>query len=71
MSYSGYDIEDAIVLNRVCRRVEGGTQQASVDRGYGRVVVYKKYVTSLKQYINKTADRIATTPRREDQKVSF
>ena len=60
MSYSGYDIEDAIVLNR-----------ASVDRGYGRVVVYKKYVTSLKQYINKTADRIATTPRREDQKVSF
>lgn len=25
MSYSGYDIEDAIVLNRVCRRVEGGT----------------------------------------------
>lgn len=42
-----------------------------MDRGYGRVVVYKKYVTSLKQYINKTADRIATTPRREDQKVSY
>ena len=30
MSYSGYDIEDAIVLNA-----------ASLDRGYGRCLVYR------------------------------
>ena len=30
MSYSGYDIEDAIILNR-----------ASLDRGYGRCLVYR------------------------------
>lgn len=30
MSYSGYDIEDAVVLNK-----------ASLDRGYGRVVIYR------------------------------
>ena len=30
MSYSGYDIEDAIVLNR-----------SSLDRGYGRCLVYR------------------------------
>ncbi|KAK8812330.1 hypothetical protein WA158_007564 [Blastocystis sp. Blastoise] len=60
MSYSGYDIEDAIVLNK-----------ASVDRGYGRVVVYKKFVNNLKTYLNKTSDRIANTPRREDQKIKM
>ena len=30
MSYSGYDIEDAVILNR-----------ASLDRGYGRCLVYR------------------------------
>lgn len=32
MSYSGYDIEDAIVMNK-----------ASLDRGFGRCVAMKKY----------------------------
>lgn len=33
MSYSGYDIEDAIVMNK-----------SSLDRGFGRCIVFKKYV---------------------------
>lgn len=33
MSYSGYDIEDAIVMNK-----------SSLDRGFGRSIVLKKYV---------------------------
>ncbi len=37
MSYSGYDIEDAVVLNR-----------ASLDRGFGRCLVLKKNVTNIK-----------------------
>ena len=47
MSYSGYDIEDAIVLNK-----------ASVDRGYARCIVYKKFPTSIKRYPNRTMDII-------------
>jgi DNA-directed RNA polymerase III subunit RPC2 len=37
MSYSGYDIEDAIILNR-----------ASLDRGYGQLVTYRRYTTEFK-----------------------
>lgn len=33
MSYSGYDIEDAIVMNK-----------SSLDRGFGRCIVMKKYM---------------------------
>ncbi|MES1915456.1 MAG: hypothetical protein MHM6MM_007398 [Cercozoa sp. M6MM] len=51
MSYSGYDIEDAIVLNR-----------ASLDRGFGRCIVFKKFSTSCKRYPNHTADRIIRAP---------
>ncbi|KAL3691016.1 hypothetical protein R1sor_004667 [Riccia sorocarpa] len=47
MSYSGYDIEDAIVMNK-----------ASLDRGFGRCIVIKKYSASLKKYQNRTSDRI-------------
>lgn len=47
MSYSGYDIEDALIMNR-----------ASLDRGFGRCIVYKKQVCSLKRYANQTYDRI-------------
>ncbi|TKY56058.1 DNA-directed RNA polymerase III subunit RPC2 [Spatholobus suberectus] len=36
MSYSGYDIEDAIVMNK-----------ASLDRGFGRCIVMKKYAIYL------------------------
>ena len=48
MSYSGYDIEDALVLNK-----------ASVDRGFGRCQVFRKYATTLRSYPNGTEDRIA------------
>jgi DNA-directed RNA polymerase III subunit RPC2 len=51
MSYSGYDIEDAIVMNK-----------ASLDRGFGRCVVLRKYGTSLKKYANRTQDRIVVPP---------
>ncbi|KAI9671132.1 MAG: DNA-directed RNA polymerase III core subunit ret1 [Caeruleum heppii] len=47
MSYSGYDIEDALVLNK-----------ASCDRGFGRCQVFRKYATLLRKYQNATADRI-------------
>ena len=39
MSYTGYDIEDAIILNR-----------ASLDRGFGRVSVMRRNVSSLQRY---------------------
>jgi DNA-directed RNA polymerase III subunit RPC2 len=45
MSFSGYDIEDAIVLNR-----------GSMDRGFGRCMVLKKFVTYIKKYSNGTCD---------------
>jgi len=47
MSYSGYDIEDALVVNR-----------ASVDRGLGRCTVLRKYPVSLRVYPNGTRDTI-------------
>ncbi|CAH1388640.1 unnamed protein product [Nezara viridula] len=47
MSYSGYDIEDALILNK-----------ASIDRGYGRCLVYRNSRCNLKQYANQTYDRV-------------
>ena len=47
MSFSGYDIEDALILNK-----------ASLDRGFGRCLVYRKQNCSLKRYANGTFDRI-------------
>ncbi|KAF4634353.1 hypothetical protein G7Y89_g3753 [Cudoniella acicularis] len=47
MSYSGYDIEDALVLNK-----------SSCDRGFGRCQVLRKYATQLRKYANRSADRI-------------
>jgi DNA-directed RNA polymerase III subunit RPC2 len=47
MSYSGYDIEDALVLNK-----------ASCDRGFGRCQVFRKYATQLRKYQNSSSDRI-------------
>lgn len=47
MSYTGYDIEDALILNK-----------ASLDRGFGRCLVYRKQNCSLKRYANQTFDRI-------------
>ncbi|PVZ98868.1 hypothetical protein BB558_005126 [Smittium angustum] len=51
MSYSGYDIEDALVLNK-----------ASLDRGFGRCQVMRKYGFSIKKYPNGTFDRIVGPP---------
>lgn len=55
MSNSGYDIEDALVLNK-----------ASLDRGYGRCQVLRKYATLLRQYPNNTYDRLADPPVHPD-----
>ena len=35
----GYDIEDAIILNK-----------ASLDRGYGRVAIFKRYLVEFEKY---------------------
>ncbi|KAF2840277.1 DNA-directed rna polymeras-like protein III subunit [Patellaria atrata CBS 101060] len=50
MSYSGYDIEDALVLNK-----------ASCDRGFGRCQVFRKATTILKSYANGLMDRVGGT----------
>ncbi|KAL6130145.1 hypothetical protein ACLB2K_068526 [Fragaria x ananassa] len=47
MSYSGYDIEDAIVMNK-----------SSLDRGFGRCILMKKFVVANQNYSNNTQDRI-------------
>uniref|UniRef100_A0A0L8H2E6 DNA-directed RNA polymerase subunit beta n=1 Tax=Octopus bimaculoides TaxID=37653 RepID=A0A0L8H2E6_OCTBM len=47
MSYSGYDIEDALVLNK-----------ASLDRGFGRCLVYRKQSCTLKRYANQTFEKV-------------
>ncbi|KAJ5887576.1 DNA-directed RNA polymerase III subunit RPC2 [Penicillium taxi] len=57
MSYSGYDIEDALVLNK-----------GSVDRGFGRCQVFRKYSTPLKSYPNGMRDQLAA-PEYEDNVV--
>ncbi|ELR20086.1 DNAdirected RNA polymerase, beta subunit [Acanthamoeba castellanii str. Neff] len=54
--YSGYDIEDALVLNR-----------ASVDRGFGRCIVLKKTTATIKKYPNQTFDRIVGPPPENDR----
>jgi len=51
MSYSGYDIEDAVVLNK-----------ASIDRGFGRCMVFKKQATSVRRYQNGSLDRTCAPP---------
>ncbi|XP_052171980.1 DNA-directed RNA polymerase III subunit 2 isoform X2 [Diospyros lotus] len=53
MSYSGYDIEDAIVMNK-----------SSLDRGFGRCIVMKKMSAINQKYENNTSDRIVR-PQRE------
>lgn len=47
MSYSGYDIEDAIVMNK-----------SSLDRGFGRCIVMKKFSAVNQRYENNASDRI-------------
>ncbi|KAF8819721.1 Dna-directed Rna polymerase III RPC2 [Cardiosporidium cionae] len=53
MSFTGYDIEDAIVMNR-----------ASIDRGFGRCFAIRRHSVELKKYYNGDSDRaIAPAPR--------
>uniref|UniRef100_A0A4W5RDF2 DNA-directed RNA polymerase n=1 Tax=Hucho hucho TaxID=62062 RepID=A0A4W5RDF2_9TELE len=47
MRYSAYDIEDALILNK-----------ASLDRGFGRCLVYKKAKCTLRLYTNQTFDKV-------------
>jgi DNA-directed RNA polymerase III subunit RPC2 len=47
MSYSGYDIEDAVILNR-----------GSLDRGFGRALYVRRYQTEVQKYPNNTMDQI-------------
>lgn len=47
MSYSGYDIEDALVLNK-----------ASCDRGFGRCQVFRKYTAEMQRYTSGRAERV-------------
>ncbi|CAK7336461.1 unnamed protein product [Dovyalis caffra] len=56
MSYSGYDIEDAIVMNK-----------ASLDRGFGRCIVLKKYTGTMQKYENGAQDRILR-PRKNEER---
>ncbi|KAK3387143.1 hypothetical protein B0H63DRAFT_500607 [Podospora didyma] len=58
MSYSGYDIEDALVLNK-----------ASCDRGFGRCQVFRKYAAELQKYPNGRRDRIGGKEKNEDGTV--
>jgi len=51
MSYSGYDIEDAVILNK-----------AAIDRGFGRCMVLRKHQTSVRRYANGTIDRTCGPP---------
>ncbi|ODQ63146.1 DNA-directed RNA polymerase III [Nadsonia fulvescens var. elongata DSM 6958] len=49
MSYSGYDIEDALVLNK-----------SSIDRGFGRCQVLKKNTSVFKRYPNQASDSLGS-----------
>lgn len=44
MSYSGYDIEDAIVMNK-----------SSLDRGFGRCIVMKRYTILFGNFMSLVA----------------
>ena len=45
LSYSGYDIEDAIILNK-----------ASLDRGFARIMNFRRFETTFEKYDNGTKD---------------
>ena len=52
MSFTGYDIEDAVILNR-----------ASLDRGFGRAMYMRRYQTNLKKYSNGSSDILVPPPK--------
>ncbi|KAJ2006955.1 DNA-directed RNA polymerase III complex subunit Rpc2 [Coemansia thaxteri] len=58
MSYSGYDIEDALVINK-----------SSLDRGFGRCQVMRKFTAIVRKYANGTYDRVVGPPMQADGKI--
>merc|ERR1719191_1669137 len=52
MSYSGYDIEDAIILNK-----------GSIDRGFGRCFVMRRNTVALQTFPNGARERFAPPPQ--------
>lgn len=58
MSYSGYDIEDALVLNK-----------ASCDRGFGRCQVFRKYNTILRRWANGLEERVGDPHKENDVNI--
>ncbi|KAJ2478035.1 DNA-directed RNA polymerase III complex subunit Rpc2 [Coemansia sp. RSA 2131] len=58
MSYSGYDIEDALVINK-----------SSLDRGFGRCQVMRKFTGIMRKYANQTYDRMTGPPTMPDGTV--
>ncbi|KAJ2589087.1 DNA-directed RNA polymerase III complex subunit Rpc2 [Coemansia sp. RSA 1797] len=58
MSYSGYDIEDALVINK-----------SSLDRGFGRCQVMRKFTGIMRKYGNQTYDRMTGPPTMPDGTV--
>ncbi|ETW48342.1 hypothetical protein PFMALIP_03610 [Plasmodium falciparum MaliPS096_E11] len=51
MSFCGYDIEDAIVMNK-----------SSIDRGFGRCMSLRKHSVELKKYFNGSNDIVLPSP---------
>lgn len=60
MSYSGYDIEDAIILNK-----------ASLDRGFARSIVLKKASTLIRHYPTGAYDTLAPPPSGEGRQPKY
>ena len=51
MSFTGYDIEDAVILNR-----------SSLDRGFGRAMYMCRHQTTLKKYDSGATDQLSMPP---------
>jgi len=56
MGYSGYDIEDAIVINK-----------SGLDRGFGRCIILKKNKATMQSYPNGMSDKLSAPSQAHDQ----